>query len=186
MAKLGLFVILSTGLTVSVDGCYSLAMAKKKKKKVKALAKRVVRDAEPKDEACLNIELEPEIVGVDASLASGHDDSEEIITRRTNAGTSVMIHVKRLLHSTPREVETVMADSNAPVHARLAAKWVQRCLSDDKTSSGHHIASAELQHLLDRTVGKPHSNMSIQSESKSLHLIEVNEESIAALDALNE
>ena len=112
------------------------------------------------------------------------EDREDKIDGRTNLGRSIMTHVKRMSHLTLGELDDVAQDHASPIHARLAAQWLQRCMSTQQTSSGHFVASGELQHLLDRTLGKPAANFNVQQESKSLHLIAMTDDALGALDAL--
>ena len=122
-------------------------------------------------------------VGVNAPLDYASENNDEPITRNTNPGRAIMTIIKRLSHLPPREIDKVIENEGLTVHERLAAQWLKRCLSMDKTSAGHYVATQELQNLLDRTLGKAHYNMNVGTESKSLHLIAMNEESIAALES---
>ena len=124
-------------------------------------------------------------VGADPITPYASED-EDAITPATNPGRAVMAFVKRLMHQPPSEINRAIDDESLTTYQRMGAQWLQRCLSEEKTSAGHYVASAEFQSLLDRTLGKAHYNMNVSMESKSLHLIAMNEQSIAALDSFGQ
>lgn len=55
------------------------------------------------------------------------------------------------------QLEAVMADTNAPVSKKAAARCWLDAASKDRTSSGNPIAGGEIDRIMDRTNGRPYA-----------------------------
>lgn len=71
------------------------------------------------------------------------------------AGASVKEWINVMQEWTAAEVAAVLEDGDAPMNKRAAARVWLDAASKDKNAAGMPVAGADLDRIMDRTVGKP-------------------------------
>lgn len=99
--------------------------------------------------------------------------------RGASVGQSIIHFVNQMADWPVAQWKKITKDKSVPGKQRIAAKWLIRIECDEKTKGGTYIATTELQHLFDRTVGRPSQAIEIQSEHKETH-------TLTLLNAINE
>lgn len=98
-----------------------------------------------------------------------------------NAGSTLMRHVSLMSHFTPVELEKVAADCELPALRIAAARWLLRTQSEERLKSGASESGAEIDRLLDRTLGRPKQHVDIDATTRHDHILQLTEANLAAL-----
>lgn len=99
-----------------------------------------------------------------------------------NAGATLMQHVARMSHYTPAQLKQVATDHELPALRIAAANWLLRTQSDKRLKSGASESGAEIDRLLDRTIGRPRQHVEVEANTRHEHLMKMTEDNLKALD----
>ena len=98
-----------------------------------------------------------------------------------SAGPTLMRHVSLMSHFTPAQLEAVAADAELPALRVAAARWLLRTQSEQRLKSGASECGAEIDRLLDRTLGRPKQHVEVDATTRHDHILELTEANLAAL-----
>ncbi len=101
-----------------------------------------------------------------------------------NLGKGVLEDTARLGTFTEAQIKELADNPDLSARQRMAAKWLLRAMSDQQTKQGSFIATAELQNLFDRFLGRPGMAIDISVEKKSVSIIAMTDEALKAIGEL--
>ena len=102
---------------------------------------------------------------------------------RRPAGLSIREWANLLTDAPIEQLKAIDANPEPePWSKVIAARWLLRSGTNDLSKGGWPLADKPLAELFDRTTGRPAQQVEIKAEHRHLHLIQLTENAIAALD----